>query len=240
VIHGVKIEVRDLSNGLVLAERLNFLWGNDFNRGAECLGSAWYQDNQAFVERVIGPQSKEFRVAEGQGRRQQRFVKASLVRSESVDKELTNSSDADALPPGSKYDYNNRTIHLRGGAFRMLGYGNAEPIPIVATVSHEDRVLFLMLPHGFLRNRPARLLLIHQRKPTGEELSNTFVQLPPGVQWQGGWGFDKEDVSLAAGKLGFAIYGERVRSGSEPTHDNRGRYRRRYVFEAALPDLGAP
>jgi len=239
VIHGVKIEVRDLSDGSVLAERLNFLWGNDFNRGAECLGASWYHDNQAFVERVIGPQSKEFRVAEGHGRRQQQFTKASLVRSEPVDKELRDSSDAEALPPGSKYDYNNRTIHLQDGEFKMLGYGNAEPIPIVATVSQGDRILFVLLPQGFLRNRPARQLLIHQRTRSGEELSNTFVQVPPGVHWQDGWGFDKEDVNVAAGKLTFSMYGEKVRSSSAPAHDNRGRYRRRYVFEAALPDLGA-
>lgn len=191
------------------------------------------------MERVLGPQSKQSPVAERRGRLRQQFTKAKLIKTEPVDKELPYSTDADALPPGSKYDYNHRTIHLKDGAFEMLGYRNAEPIPIVATVARGDRLFFVMLPHGSLRNRPARQLLIHQRMRTGEEVSNTFIQVPPGVHWQDGWGFDKNDVSLVGGKMTFSIYGEKVRASSTPAHNNRGRYRKRYVFEVALPGLDA-
>ncbi len=219
----------------VLAERLDYLWGEDFNRGAQCLGSSWFDDNTAFAERVLGPKALQSRLAEGRGSRQHRIVKAVLVKTEDVDRTLGGDNQQDALPPGSQYDYNNRTIRLKGGSFRMLGYGNDEPIPIVATTSQEQEVSFFMLPQGWLRNHPIRLLLINTRMETGEELRNTFVQVPPGVNWQNGWGFDKADVSTSLSKVSFAIYGEKDKSTR--AFYNQGRYRKRYVFEAPWPSM---
>lgn len=233
--HGMKIEVVNLSDDSVLAERLDYLWGTDFNRGSQCLGSSWYADNKAFLERVLGPQSLDYRVAEGHGRRQQRITKAALVKVEDVDKVLGSDNPRDALPPGSDYDYNNRTIRLKGGSFKMLGYGNAEPIPIVASTLTDDGITFFMLPQGWLRNRPLHLLLIHQRTATGEELRNTFIQVPPGSDWESGWGFDKGDVSVSPSRVSFSVYGARAKDKATPTMYNQGRYRKRYVFEAPLP-----
>lgn len=233
--HGMKMEVVDRASGVVLAERLDYLWGGDFNRGSQCLGSSWYADNNAFAERVLGPQSLDYKVAGGHGRRQQRITQATLTKVEPVDKVLGSDNPRDALPPDSDYDYNNRTIRLKDGAFKMLGYGNAEPIPIVATVSRDGEVTFFMLPQGWVRSRPLRLLLVHQRKSTGEELRNTFVQVPPGVDWSDGWGFDKADVSVSPSKVSFSIYGAKVTDASIPTMYNQGRYRKRFVFEAPLP-----
>jgi len=233
--HGMKMEVLDHATGAVLAERLDYLWGGDFNRGAQCLGSDWYADNRAFAERVLGPRSPEFSAVEGHGRRQQQIVQATLVRVEDVDKAIGSDNPKDALPPGSEYDYNNRTIRLRDGSFKMLGYRNAEPIPIVATVSEGEQIAFFMLPQGWLRNRPLHLLQIHQRRKTGEELRNTYVQIPPSVDWQDGWGFDKADATATQEVVSFAVYGSKVSDASTPSIYNQGRYRKRFVFEAPLP-----
>ena len=116
----------------------------------------------------------------------------------------------------------------------MLGYGNSEPIPIVATIVRQSDLVFVMLPQGWPRNRPVRQLLLHYRKKTGEELSSTFVLVPPGVEWKSGWGIDPNEVEVSDNRLVFKLLGDKATEDGASAMNNEGTYRRRYSFEADL------
>lgn len=86
-----------------------------------------------------------------------------------------------------------------------------------------------------VRNATPRLLHIHQRKATGEELPNTLAQIPPGVDWKDGWGFENADVDASPSKLTFSIHGGKAKDLSAPSMYNQGRHHQRVVLEASLP-----
>ena len=232
--HGMKMQVIDRARGAVLAERFDYMWGANFYRGSQCVGSDWDSENKAFLERVLGPQSPTSKIAGIPSQWQQSITHARLTKVETVDKVLGSGDTKDALPPGSVYDYNHRTIRLKDGEFRMPLYGNEEPLPIIASVSKDDEIAFFMLPLTPKHNWPLYQLRINQRKNTGEALRDTFVLIPPGVDWKNGWGFDKADVSISPSKVSFSIYGAKAKNDSTPAFRNPGRYRKRFVFEAPL------
>lgn len=231
LIHRVRIEVIEPFLGKVLAERVDFLMGSDFNRANQCLASTWYKDNDAFLERVLGARytSGLRNPWQTSGRRQS--VQARLVSTEDVDKTLKTPSTHDIVP--GVYDYGKRTIRLPGGAFQMLLYRNAEPVPIIAVLEQEDRYVFLMLPHGELSNWPLRVLLVQERKKDGEEIASTFVQIPPGLDWRDGWGFERAEARWSQRKLQFTLYGNKAEGEA---HLGSGRYGTRYAYEVALPE----
>ncbi|HVE53736.1 MAG TPA: hypothetical protein VNB23_10190 [Ramlibacter sp.] len=230
LIHRTKIEVIEPLLGKVLAERVDVLMGPDFNRANLCLASDWYKDNAAFLETVLGPRYIDGPTDMWQSRFRQQPVKARLVATDAVDKALRTSSTREIVP--GDYDYNGRRIRLPGGEFKMLLYGNAEPVPILAVLEQEDRYVFLMLPNADLRDRPLRVILVQERKKDGTEIASTYVQVPPGLDWRGGWGFDRGETRWSQRKLQFALYGNKAEGKA---YDAAGRYRTRYAYEATLP-----
>jgi hypothetical protein len=235
ILHGVKIEIFDRATGRLLADRLNFHWGNDYNRGLHCLGYAWYFDNWAFVERVLGPQDFRFRRAEGHGRVGQEFVRARLSKVENIRTALRGwdaARDSEVLPAGS-YNYNDRKITLENASFSMVG--GSEPLPIVAWRKVGRANVILMLPNGWRRDTPPTQLMLHFRRPSGEEVANVIALIPSGEQWQSGWGVRPYDLVVKDGYVEIALYGNKVPAEDSPSAYNQGTYLSRYVFEIPLP-----
>jgi len=230
--HGVRQEVLELSSGKVIAHRENYIWGHDFNRSTFCLGANWYSGNEAFLERVLGPKYAE----RSHSLPPEHYIKARLVTAKESKVTLENYwyQQEKALPPGSKYDYNNRTITLPDGKFYMPSYWNAEPISYVATVIQPERYVFVMLPDGHSQNWPLRQLLLSYRDKQGNAIQNIYVQIPPVVDWSNGWGMQPNDVIVEDDRVEFSIYGKKIRTGEYSDQSNAGQYLKTYTFGASI------
>jgi hypothetical protein len=231
--HGVRQEVVELASGDVIARRENYMWGEDFNRSSLCLGADWYAGNDGFLERVLGARYKERpRVPTPE-----RYVKATLVAAVDETVELKDDwyQQKNALPPGSSYDYNSRSITLAGGGrFYMPQFWTNEPIPYAGTIVAADHYVFIMLPNGSWQNWPLRQILLAYRDRQGVARKFVYVQIPPVVDWSNGWGMRAADVTVAQDRVQLSIYGKKVRTGEFSDQSNAGRYHRRYTFTAAL------
>lgn len=234
--HGIVQTIVDRNTNEVIAERSNYLFGGDFNRSSFCLGANWYADNDSFADRVLGPRYLDQKTgARSPVRRPTDYVKARIVKTETTIVKGVGVRDESALPTGSKYDYNNRTIHLPEGKFYMPSYWNQEPIPIIGTIEKESHYIFVMLPDGWMRSWPIRQLLFMYRTKTGELVKSVFVQVPPGNHWIDGWGINPSDVLVSDTQITFSILGKK-KTGQDfgyPTR-NPGEYSQRYTYVADL------
>ncbi len=228
VFHGVRIDIYDRTSGQLMGTRTNFQWGMDFNRGQVCLGSDWFDDNQSFIERVIGPRYLELAEAEYLRRMNRRFERARLEAVDEVDVAIPYLTTEALLPAGSKFDYNNRTIWLPNGSFRMMTFSGAEPIPIVATVVLDSQYVFAMLPQGFMQNRPPRQMMFNYRTSAGEHLRDVIALIPPGIDWSPGWGIDPKDIRVEQSRIVFKLLGDKVSGASAGRND--GTYRKKYTL----------
>lgn len=230
--HGVRQEVLELSSGKVIAHRENYIWGSDFNRSTFCLGADWYSGNEAFLERVLGPRYAEH----PRSLLPELYIKAKLLTAKESKVKLENYwyQQEKALPPGSKYDYNNRTITLPDGKFYMPSYRNNEPISYAATVIQAERYVFVMLPGGHSQNWPLRQLLLSYRDKQGNAIQNIYIQIPPVVDWSNGWGMRPSDVVVEEDQVEFSIYGKKIRTGEHSDQNNAGQYLYKYTFTASI------
>ncbi|MFX1677830.1 hypothetical protein PV762_01220 [Mitsuaria sp. CC2] len=228
--NGVLQEVVDLSSNEVIASRRNYIWGTDFNRSSFCLGANWYDGNYGFLERVLGPRYVE----RPRSPPPERYIKAVIRSVSEVDQTLPSLSTERVLPPGAKYDYNNRTVTLPDGKFGMPSYWNSGPIEYAGTLVSPDYYVFVMLPEGRAQNWPLRKVLLSFRNKQGAALKNVYVQLPLGVDWSGGWGILPGEISIEGDKIEFALYGMKVRGKEYYDRQNPGRYRRKYIVSASM------
>lgn len=236
LFHGVIQEVFDRAANEVIAERANYLFGSDFNRSSFCLGANWFADNDSFADRVLGPRYLDQKTGVRSPIRQPTaYVKARIIKTEPAIVNAVGVRDESALPVGSKYDYNNRTIHLPEGKFYMPSYWNQEPIPIIGTIENDSHYIFVMLPDGGMRSWPIRQLLFMYRTKAGALVKSVFVQIPPGNHWIDGWGINPSDVHVSDTQITFSILGKK-KTGQYFGYrtQNQGEYSERYTYVADL------
>lgn len=237
IFHGVNQQIFDFSTNELMAERSNYIFGGDFNRGRSCLGASWYGGNDSFAERVLGPRYLDQKTGKRQpDRKPETYVKSRLVKIENIEtRGATTVRSVDALPVGSEYDYNHRTIRLPAGSFYMPSYRNQEPIPIVETIEMPEHYVFVMLPDGWMRSESIRQLLFMYRTKTGELVKSLFVQIPPGYDWTNGWGINPGDIDITDAQITFRLLGKKkvVSEFGYPTR-NRGEYFKRYTYVVDL------
>lgn len=236
MVHGVLQQVIDLAKNQVIAERQNFIWGRDFNRSAFCLGSRWFEDNDDFAERVLGSRYLDSKTGKPRSpSKPTQYIRAIQEGTEVTDVTTRTYQDKEMMPVGGSYDDWNRKIHLPNGAFHMLTYRGDTIMPIVATLERGDGYVFVLLPEGGLRNWPVRKLLFDFRSKTGEQIGKVYVQVPPGVDWTSGWGFDPKDVHITENRITFWLLGKRVRNTDKyGDSNNGGQYAMRYRYVAEM------
>jgi len=229
--HGVRQEIIELLSEKVIAHRENYIWGRDFNRSTFCLGANWYSGNEEFLERVLGPRYTDRPLSLPP----ERYIKAKLLTAKDSKVTLENYwyQQKNALPPGSKYDFNKRTITLPDGKFYMPTYWNAEPIRYLATVIQPDRYVFVMHPGGHSQNWPLRQLLLSYRDKQGNAIQNIYIQIPPVVDWSNGWGMHPNDLIVKDDRVEFSIYGKKIRTAGYSDRSNAGQYLQKYTFIAS-------
>ena len=230
----VSITIKDLSSDTVIAERRNILFGNDFNRGWQCLDATWFRGNEAFIERVLG---KRFIRPEGSVRQdfptQTHYSKAQLLNIMSKPIHIRFIPREEVLPRGAEYLYNERKIKLRSGELHLTS-GRTEPLEIVQTLEKKDRYFFVLLPGGSARSWPLRQILVEERLLSGELLRSAVVQIPPIVDWSNGWGLNPESIDIKDNVMSLQILGEKTLKKRYADQKNQGTYKKSYYFIAKL------
>jgi hypothetical protein len=242
---GVHQQVFDLGNKELIAERINFQWGNNFLRGGYCLPSGgltgWYDGNDEFLDRVVGNKYEAPGGKETQRRGTPKsFAKATLIGQDNVNVTLANQ---DLKPEGTKdvvvggiayeYNYYHNPPRVQVGAIpAIVGYmrNGIAPANLMSMTETADGYMVVALPDGGVRNRPPLSVLFVFLSKEVEERGRVYAQIPPGIQWTDGWGFDAKDVVLSEKTIRFSIYGAKKRTGKYSDQGNEGQYLKRYTL----------
>jgi hypothetical protein len=234
VFRRVTITVTDLSAGTVIAERQNILFGNDFNRGWQCLDADWFRGNESFVQRVLG---RKYIQPEGTVRQDfptpTSYVKAQLLETTSRPTQLRAFPRQELLPNGSVYNYKERRLKLLSGEF-YLTRGRQEPLEIAKSIETKDRYFFVLLPDGHVRSWPLRQILVEERLLSGELVRDAIVQIPPVFDWTNGWGLNPDSIDIKGGVMVFQVLGAKRLKERYADQDNDGSYGKSYQFQARL------
>lgn len=235
-IHGVRMQIVDLVTNEVIAERSNYLFGGDFNRAFYCLSANWYSGNDDFANRVLGHRYIDTKTGEQlPDPKPEIYLKSTLIRTDDVSIKGVIDLPQKALPAGSTWDYDHRTITLPAGRFGMPSYWNSEPIPIAGTIEMPDYYVFILTPDGWMRSRPIRQLLFMYRKRNGDLMKSIYVQIPPGIEWGDGWGINPSEVTVTDRDITFSLLGRKKAVPYSSPTVNKGTYQRRYIYSVGIP-----
>jgi hypothetical protein len=250
VFRGVHQQIFDLSKNELIAERINFQWGTNFYRSGYCLSSegltGWYDGNDEFLDRVVG---NKYEAPSGKTTQKSRtpkvFAKATLLGQENVNVTLANQ---DLRPEGTRdvivsgvayeYSYYHKPPRVQAGAVpAIVGYmrNGIAPANLMSMTETADGYVVVALPDGGVRNRPPLSVLFVFLSKDVEELGRVYAQIPPGIQWTDGWGFDAKDVAISEKTIRFAIYGAKKRTGEYSDQKNEGQYAKRYTLSVRRP-----
>lgn len=230
--HGVRQQIFEMQSGELIAERENYIWGQDFSRGVTCMGYDWERGNSEFVDRVLGYRYRD----EGTSP----LVPESHVRARGVGTTaakialLKDRSEA-TLPPGATEDYNTRTITLANGSKAyMTTFFNQEPVPRLATLVDGDDDVFVLSPGGWRTIWPLRQILLVRRDKMGKLIQKVYIQLPLYVNSKGEWGVRQKDITLEQGVLRMRVYGD-IQPPGKVGRANVDTYMMQYDFVADIP-----
>jgi hypothetical protein len=229
--YGVRQQIFEVQSGELIAERENYVWGQDFSRGRTCIGYDWENGNSEFVDRVLGyryrDKTKSLLVPES-------YVRARGVGITAAKISLLKDRSEATLPPGAIEDYNKRTITLAGGSkVRMTTFFNQEPVPRLATLRDGNDYVFVLSPGGWQTASPLRKILLIRYDRIGKLIQKVYVQLPLYVDSKDGWGVRQKYVTLEQGVLRIRVYGD-IRP-LEPRRANIDTYMMQYDFVADIP-----
>lgn len=228
VFHGIKQQVVDYQSKEVIAERLNYLYGNNFNRAYVCLGEDWFGDNRAFAERVIGLED----IKSKRRKTPVSYVKAQLIAADIADRVLSERKISELTPPGTSYDVRKKQLMLPDdNVITSIDY----ELDVVASVERKSQYVIVRLPDDYRRSIPPLKFLLDFRLKDGQELKKVFISIPPEFDWSNGWGFDPADISIAEQEVVIKLMGGKRKSSNYPPYRNEGEYTRQYTFRASLP-----
>jgi hypothetical protein len=215
-VYGELLQVTRIGTGEVIAARKNFVTGMDFSRGLSCLGRGWYDENDKFLRRIFGPRDLKYYGVEDTS--VESYTKGQLSDVQTGTFKVAPMQVVPVLVKGEP-----RTALTR----YSLVYD--------ARVTLPDGRSILLIQIGGGNNFAPIQFLFDLRSDKDEEVERLYVQIPPGIDWSHGWGFDG-DVKLSNGKLVFSLLGDKVPS-SEKYYEgmNSGTYRQRVGIVAQIP-----